>query len=145
MIAAAAVLTNLRDKLDDLQAIELDKVGKAVDLLIELSNHVELPEPDAPPPEGKTAEQWNKELAERYCFVLMRGAAQEAEIDFNFLAVSLLAEKDFEAWQNINPFLKPEEQAAGTHADGAVEHKKEEPQGDYRGDQEKGASAEVKD
>jgi hypothetical protein len=38
-----------------------------VSILEKLSNHVDLPKPNSPPPREKTAEEWNEELTSRYC------------------------------------------------------------------------------
>ena len=70
-------LGELQKALNDARAADLAKVSAAIDVLVRLSNHIELPKPDSKPPEGKSADEWNNELMRRYRFALMREAEQE--------------------------------------------------------------------
>ena len=106
--AARETLAKLSSALSDLQSAELEKVGSAVELLIKMSNEVDVPEPTDAATAGQEA--CDKQM-DRYCFELLRAAKQEARIDFSFLAVSLLSENDFKAWSQINPFLIEDQQA----------------------------------
>jgi len=114
--AARTQLAELSTSLSGLQSAELETVGSAVELLIKMSNEVDLPTPAEPPKSGD-AEKQKKQQQEcdkqmkRYTFELLRGAKQEAKIDFSFLAVSMLSKGDFKAWSQINPFLIEEQQA----------------------------------
>jgi ankyrin repeat protein len=103
-------LTELQASLREERAAELKKVDSAVSILEKLSNHVDLPKPNSPPPREKTAEEWNEELTSRYCYALRREASHEAKMDFSFMTVSLLSNDSLNVWQKINPFMPQNQQ-----------------------------------
>ena len=98
---AKKAMGNLESTLREQQKQEMGLVSESIDILVQLANDVDMPNPNQ-----TKSEALETDALARYRFALFKLSGQEAAIDFNFLVMSLMSSKMTEEWCGVNPFIR---------------------------------------